>query len=86
MSTEYKEQKVQKFFVKDGDDDYVPRRPTRRAQSSTPIQPHKRCECGGKMKARGSMGVSGYISSKCKCGKRAYTKIYKGVAGLVECY
>lgn len=83
------EYKTPKHFVKDGDDDYIPRRPHRRTPSnnSTPRQPHKKCECGGKLKPRGTIGVAGHTSSKCtKCGRRVYQHHYKGKDGLVVCY
>ena len=80
-------EKTQKHFVKDGDDDYVPRRPIRRIPSGGPKQPHKQCECGGKLKPRGVVDGVGRTSAKCtKCGKRLYSQHYKGVAGLAECY
>ncbi len=85
------EYKTQKHFVKDGDDDYAPRRPMRRPPatggSTTPRQPHKKCGCGGKLKPRGTIGVAGRITAKCvKCGQRTYTQTYKGKDGLAECY
>jgi hypothetical protein len=84
------EHKAQKFFVKDGDDEYVPRRPVRRyPATTTSVQrvAYKKCECGGKLKPRGSIGCDGRSSAKCnKCGVRTYTKHYKGIAGLVHCY
>lgn len=83
------EQKTQRHFVKDGDDEYMPRRPIRRAASgsSSPRQPHKQCECGGKLKPLGAIGSAGRTSSKCnKCGKRVYQKHYKGKDGLAICY
>lgn len=84
------EQKTQKFFVKDGDDEYVPRRPARRYPSTNnPIQKvaYKKCECGGKLKPRGSIGCDGRTTSKCnKCGIRSYVKTYKGREGLARCY
>lgn len=80
------EQRTQRNFVKDGDDEYAPRRPIRRMGGS-PRVPHKTCECGGRLKPRGTIGVSGRTSAKCnKCGTRAYTQYYKGAGGLVECY
>lgn len=80
------EQKTQRHFVKDGDDEYIPRRPIRRATNS-PRVPHKQCDCGGKLKPRGSIGVAGRTSAKCnKCGRRVYTEHYKGKDGLVVCY
>lgn len=80
------EQKTQRHFVKDGDDEFVPRRPARRV-GNAPRTPHKNCECGGKLKPRGAIGVAGQTSTKCnKCGNRAYTQHYKGANGLVECY
>ena len=84
------EYKAQKNFVKDGDDNYVPRRPTYRppaGQARPKKQPYTKCECGGKMKPRGSIGTCGQASSKCtKCGKRVYTQQYKGRDGLAVCY
>lgn len=83
------EHKTQRYFVKDGDDDYVPRRPQRKypSQHSAPKVAFKKCECGGKLKPRGTIGVEGRVSSKCnKCGRRVYSKLYKGRDGLVRCY
>jgi hypothetical protein len=81
------EQKTQRHFVKDGDDEYMPRRPMRRVGAGGPRVPHKQCDCGGKLKPRGSSGVAGRTSAKCnKCGRRVYTQHYKGKDGLVECY
>jgi len=80
------EQKAQRHFVKDGDDEYIPRRPIRRT-SNTPRVPYKNCECGGRLKPRGAIGVAGHTSAKCnKCGKRVFTQHYKGASGLVVCY
>lgn len=79
-------EKTQKHFTKDGDDDYVPRKPLRRT-SSGPKQPHKQCECGGKLKPRGATDTVGRTSVKCnKCSRRVYTQHYKGISGLAECY
>lgn len=74
-----------KRFVKKDGDDYVPKRyptsPKRPPGYVPPVQ--KRCECGGKLKPRGSLGCVGQTSVKCtKCGKRITTKLYKGMAGL----
>ena len=81
------EQKTQRHFVKDGDDEYVPRRPVRRNTTGAPRQPHKQCECGGKLKPKGAADSVGRTSSKCnKCGKRVYQEHYKGAAGLAKCY
>lgn len=82
------ENKTQKRFIKDGDDEYYLRRPIKR-QSTNSIarQPHKKCECGGKLKDKGSIGASGRSSSKCNlCGKRIHVQVYKGRAGLAVCY
>lgn len=80
------EQKTQRHFVKDGDDDYTPRRPIRRTSNAL-LQQHKQCECGGKLKPRGASDYTGHTSTKCnKCGRRVYVQHYKGVAGLAECY
>ncbi len=84
------EYKTQRYFVKDGDDEYVPRRPARRytpGVSSAPKAALKKCECGGKLKPKGSIGAAGHTSSKCnKCGQRSYTKTYRGRDGLARCY
>jgi hypothetical protein len=84
------EYRTQKFFVKDGDDKYIPRPKPRRFSNSPnaiPRVPHKKCVCGGKLKPRGSIGGAGMISSKCNnCGKRVYTKTYRGRDGLARCY
>lgn len=83
------EHKTQKYFVKDGDDEYVPRRQQRRypSNNSTPKAVFKKCECGGKLKPRGSIGAEGRVSAKCnKCGRRTYNKVYKGREGLAHCY
>ena len=79
--------RMQKNFVKDGDD-YIPRRPVRRPLvPGAPRIIHKKCECGGKLKLKGSLGTSGHTSAKCsKCGKRSYTRTYRGRTGLVRCY
>lgn len=83
--TNQNEQRIQKHFVKDGDDDYMPRRPIRRI-SGMPSQPYKKCECGGKLRPRGALNAIGHSSVKCnKCGKRVHTQHYKGILGLVEC-
>lgn len=84
----YTEYKAQRSFVKDGDEAYNVRRPIRRAPSiGSSIQPHKTCECGGKLKPRGATGICGFTSAKCnKCGIRIYSKNYKGKDGLAECY
>lgn len=80
------EQKTQRHFVKDGDDEYMPRRPAKRL-TNAPRQPHKTCECGGRLKPRGATGSTGRISAKCnKCGERVHTQHYKGASGLAECY
>jgi hypothetical protein len=76
----------QRFFVKDGDD-YVPRRPKPMPNPGATKMPRKRCECGGKLVPKGSIGIAGKISSRCnKCGKRKYTTKYRGVEGLEICY
>lgn len=72
--------------IEDGDDKYIARRPIKRQPSAytIPRKIYTRCEdCGGKMKPRGATGADGQTSSKCaKCGRRTYTKHYKGSAGL----
>lgn len=83
-----KEYKTQRYFVKDGDD-YVPRRPPRRHNNNQHAIriTYKKCECGGKFKPRGAISADGRLSSKCtKCGKRTYTKNYRGRDGLARCY
>ncbi len=84
------EHKTQKYFVKDGDDEHVARRPPRRyPTTNSPTQKvvYKKCDCGGKLKPRGSIGCEGRVSSKCnKCGVRIYSKTYKGRDGLATCY
>ena len=79
--------KAQKFFVKDGDDNYISRRPQRRMPSNKPKQIYTKCECSGKIKLYGATDANGRTSTKCnKCGKRVYIQHYKGKAGLVRCY
>lgn len=76
-------------FTKDDDDEKIPRRPFKRAIGSVskPKPIYTKCQCGGNMKPRGSIGTCGLTSARCTgCGRREYTKHYKGRAGLVECY
>ena len=53
-----KQFKVQKFFVKDGDDKYTSRRPRPRQNvTNAPPRVYSTCTCGGKLKPRGATGM-----------------------------
>jgi hypothetical protein len=79
------EYKPTKLFIKDGDDEFMQRRFPKRSVQAIP--PNKNCFCGGKLIARGTSGTGGRLSSKCnRCGRREYTKTYKGQNGLCVCY
>jgi hypothetical protein len=79
--------KYNKPYVKDGDDRRVYRKADDMIRSNRPRATYAKCVCGGTLKPRGACGPSGGLRSRCNgCGKSVHTRVYKGAAGLANCY